>query len=76
MSIHNPPCRSTEAHIGAIVAERPWPSLTDLLDRWDSERAEEARLAAIQDAGDQVPTSEADWPAGDELEFQHAYGYL
>ena len=31
---------------------------------------------AAQTASDQVPTEMADWPAGDELEFQHAYGYL
>jgi hypothetical protein len=63
MSVHTPPCRSTPEHIGALVAERPWPSLTDLLDRWDSEREEEMRLAAIQDASDQVPTEMADWPS-------------
>ena len=48
--VHVPPCRSTEDHITAIVAEREWPSLTDLLDRWDHDREEEMRLAALEDA--------------------------
>jgi hypothetical protein len=74
VSVHTPPCRSTGDHIAAVVAERDWPRLADLLDRWDAEREEEMRLAAIQDASDQVPTSEADWPAGDELELRAAWG--
>jgi hypothetical protein len=63
--VHIPPCRSTEDHLTAIVAEREWPSLTDLLDRWDHDREEEMRLAALEEQPD---AHLDDWSPGELME--------
>lgn len=65
-----------ESHVAVFVDKRP---VLDALQRALNAIRDDfnaAESAAIQDASDQVPTEMADWPAGDELELQHAYGYL
>ena len=66
--VHVPPCRSTEDHLTAIVTEREWPSLTDLLDRWDHDREEEMRLTALEEQPD---AHLDDWSPG---ELTEAFG--
>jgi hypothetical protein len=72
MEVHTPPCRTMERHV-ALLADLSWPS-PSVYEQLRDEREEEMRLAAIEDARDQVPTEMADWPAGNELELRALWG--